>query len=71
MNIRTLCDTLQPLFDLSTEVMETNFHYQCLLAERIQKAGRPLEQMTLAEVRQLVDAATADYQAATNPREKQ
>ena len=55
MNIRTLCDTLQPLFDLSTEVMETNFHYQCLLAERIQKAGKPLEQMTLAEVRQLVD----------------
>jgi len=51
--------------------METNFHYQCLLAERIQKAGKPLEQMTLAEVRQLVDAATADYQAATNPREKQ
>ena len=32
---------------------------------------RTLYVRDLAEVRQLVDAATADYQAATNPREKQ
>ncbi|MCK7547166.1 hypothetical protein ACFQGA_09425 [Marinobacter koreensis] len=68
MNLKTLCDTLRPLFDLSTEVMETNFHYQQLLAERIQKAGKPLEQLTLAEVRQLVDAVSDDYEAATKPR---
>ena len=69
MNIKTLCDTLRPIFDLSSDVMETNFHYQCLLAERIQATGKPLEEMTLAEVRKLINLANADYQAATTSQE--
>lgn len=62
MDIRTLMSTLQPLFDLSTEVMGTNFQFQCLLATRIQEAGKPLADMTLNEVTALVNQATAEYE---------
>lgn len=71
MDLKTVCDTLRPLFELSHEVMETNAPYQWLLAERVLQAGKPLEQMTLTEVRQLVDTATADYLTASQPKETQ
>lgn len=63
MDIRTLMSILQPLFSLCTEVMNTNFQFQTLLASRIQQTGKPVEEMTLAEIRQLVDEVTAEYQA--------
>lgn len=66
MDIKTLCTTLQPLLDLSREVTETNFQFQTLLVNRIQQTGKPVDQLTVAEVQQLADDATAEYQARIN-----
>ncbi|NWO05795.1 MAG: hypothetical protein HLX50_08910 [Alteromonadaceae bacterium] len=62
MDVKTICNTLRPLFDLTAEVHETNAHYQQLLAEQILEAGKALDDMTLAEVRQLIERANADFE---------
>lgn len=64
MDVKTICNTLRPLFDLIAEVDETNAHYQQLLAERVLETGKTLDDMTLAEVRQLIELANADLWAA-------
>tara|TARA_R110002094_G_scaffold206495_1_gene177093 strand:- start:595 stop:807 length:213 start_codon:yes stop_codon:yes gene_type:complete len=66
MDIKTVCNTLQPIFDLSSDVMETNLQYQKVLArliQRQQEAGKPLEEMALREIRELVRAANTQYLA--------
>lgn len=63
MDIVTLMSILRPLFELSTEVMGTNFQLQARLARSIQQSGKTVDQMTVAQIRQLVDAARAEHHA--------
>lgn len=65
MDVKTVCNTLRPLSDLVMEVAEINFHFESLLAEQIQRASKPLEDMTLTEINQLIAAANTEYQTQT------
>ena len=64
MDIKTVTSTLRPLLNLSNEVTETNFSYQMLLATQILQTGKPVEQMTLAEIQQLIEQANDEYEGS-------
>lgn len=66
MDTATVCNILRPLWELSAEVAGTNAHYQILLAERILNSEKPLNQMTLAEILELVELANSDFKAAAS-----
>lgn len=62
MDIKTVCNTLAPLRNIGSEILDTNAPYQFLLAERLIAAGKPIEQMTIDEVTHVINDANADYQ---------
>lgn len=61
LTIRETLAILDPVYEVTRE-LDGNAAYQELLAEQIQRTGKPVDQLTLAELRTCTVKASHQYQ---------
>jgi hypothetical protein len=60
----TISQTLAPFYDL--DVRECNGNFQHLLVQKIIDAGKPIDDLTVGELRALVETARAEFNVLWN-----
>jgi len=63
--LHIVTDVLDKLLPL--ELSEQNGNFQRLVVERVFQTGKQIDDLTVRELRELIETAAADFNAAPNP----